>query len=194
MSRNKKIPESYLIHGSAINEDGSSDKNTREVTLIEARLQGVLEAFGEFTPLNPQLVAWLADWTNYRQLLNKTAGCSSNDWDVRFLRLMLKGNVKDFVHYCKKYPTDQSKLALSGIMAVYDYQWPHSSVTGYIFGYMWGWLQLELEKPGESKPMTEKEQRDGLTKSAAENGQIIYRFTYDGFGGVQAIMKENENE
>ena len=194
MSRNKKIPESYLIHGSAINEDGSSDKNTREVTLIEARLQGVLEAFGEFTPLNPQLVAWVADWTNYRQLLNKTAGCSSNDWDVRFLRLMLKGNVKDFVHYCKKYPTDQSKLALSGIMAVYDYQWPHSSVTGYIFGYMWGWLQLELEKPGESKPMTEKEQRDGLTKSAAENGQIIYRFTYDGFGGVQAIMKENENE
>ena len=164
------------------------------MTLIEARLQGVLEAFGEFTPLNPQLVAWLADWTNYRQLLNKTAGCSSNDWDVRFLRLMLKGNVKDFVHYCKKYPTDQSKLALSGIMAVYDYQWPHSSVTGYIFGYMWGWLQLELEKPGESKPMTEKEQRDGLTKSAAENGQIIYRFTYDGFGGVQAIMKENENE
>ena len=194
MSRNKKIPESYLIHGSAINEDGSSDENTREVTLIEARLQGVLEAFGEFTPLNPQLVAWLADWTNYRQLLNKTAGCSSNDWDVRFLRLMLKGNVKDFVHYCKKYPTDQSKLALSGIMAVYDYQWPHSSVTGYIFGYMWGWLQLELEKPGESKPMTEKEQRDGLTKSAAENGQIIYRFTYDGFGGVQAIMKEKENE
>ena len=194
MSRNKKIPESYLIHGSAINEDGSSDEKTREVTLIEARLQGVLEAFGEFTPLNPQLVAWLADWTNYRQLLNKTAGCSSNDWDVRFLRLMLKGNVKDFVHYCKKYPTDQSKLALSGIMAVYDYQWPHSSVTGYIFGYMWGWLQLELEKPGESKPMTEKEQRDGLTKSAAENGQIIYRFTYDGFGGVQAIMKENENE
>ena len=194
MSRNKKIPESYLIHGSAINEDGSSDENTREVTLIEARLQGVLEAFGEFTPLNPQLVAWLADWTNYRQLLNKTAGCSSNDWDVRFLRLMLKGNVKDFVHYCKKYPTDQSKLALSGIMAVYDYQWPHSSVTGYIFGYMWGWLQLELEKPGESKPMTEKEQRDGLTKSAAENGQIIYRFTYDGFGGVQAIMKENQNE
>jgi hypothetical protein len=194
MSRNKKIPESYLIHGSAINEDGSSDENTREVTLIEARLQGVLEAFGEFTPLNPQLVAWVADWTNYRQLLNKTAGCSSNDWDVRFLRLMLKGNVKDFVHYCKKYPTDQSKLALSGIMAVYDYQWPHSSVTGYIFGYMWGWLQLELEKPGESKPMTEKEQRDGLTKSAAENGQIIYRFTYDGFGGVQAIMKENENE
>jgi len=194
MSRNKKIPESYLIHGSAINEDGSSDENTREVTFIEARLQGVLEAFGEFTPLNPQLVAWLADWTNYRQLLNKTAGCSSNDWDVRFLRLMLKGNVKDFVHYCKKYPTDQSKLALSGIMAVYDYQWPHSSVTGYIFGYMWGWLQLELEKPGESKPMTEKEQRDGLTKSAAENGQIIYRFTYDGFGGVQAIMKENENE
>ena len=194
MSRNKKIPESYLIHGSAINEDGSSDENTREVTLIEARLQGVLEAFGEFTPLNPQLVAWLADWTNYRQLLNKPAGCSSNDWDVRFLRLMLKGNVKDFVHYCKKYPTDQSKLALSGIMAVYDYQWPHSSVTGYIFGYMWGWLQLELEKPGESKPMTEKEQRDGLTKSAAENGQIIYRFTYDGFGGVQAIMKENENE
>ena len=194
MSRNKKIPESYLIHGSAINEDGSSVENTREVTLIEARLQGVLEAFGEYTPLNPQLVAWLADWTNYRQLLNKTAGCSSNDWDVRFLRLMLKGNVKDFVHYCKKYPTDQSKLALSGIMAVYDYQWPHSSVTGYIFGYMWGWLQLELEKPGESKPMTEKEQRDGLTKSAAENGQIIYRFTYDGFGGVQAIMKENENE
>ena len=194
MSKKKKTRESYLIHGSAINEDGSSDENTREVTLIEARLQGVLEAFGEFTPLNPQLVAWLADWTNYRQLLNKTAGCSSNDWDVRFLRLMLKGNVKDFVHYCKKYPTDQSKLALSGIMAVYDYQWPHSSVTGYIFGYMWGWLQLELEKPGESKPMTEKEQRDGLTKSAAENGQIIYRFTYDGFGGVQAIMKEKENE
>ena len=194
MSKKKKTPESYLIHSSAINEDGSNDEDTKEATIIEARLQGVLEAFGEFTPLNPQLVAWLADWTNYRQLLNKTAGCSSNDWDVRFLRLMLKGNVKDFVHYCKKYPTDQSKLALSGIMAVYDYQWPHSSVTGYIFGYMWGWLQLELEKPGESKPMTEKEQRDGLTKSAAENGQIIYRFTYDGFGGVQAIMKENENE
>jgi hypothetical protein len=59
---------------------------------------------------------------------------------------------------------------------------------------MWGWLQLELEKPGENKPMTEKEQRDRLTKSAAKNGKIIHRFTYDGFGGVQAIMKEKENE
>ena len=194
MSKKKNTPKSYLIHGSAINKDGSNYGNTREATLIEARLQGVLEALGEFTPLNPQLVAWIADWTRYRQLLNKDFGGGTHDWDVYFLRKMLKGKVKDFVHHCKKYPTDQSKLALSGIMAVYDYQWPHSSVTGYIFGYMWGWLQLELEKPGESKPMTEKEQRDGLTKSAAENGQIIYRFTYDGFGGVQAIMKENENE
>jgi hypothetical protein len=194
MSKKKNTPKSYLIHGSAINKDGSNYGNTREATLIEARLQGVLEALGEFTPLNPQLVAWIADWTRYRQLLNKDFGGGTHDWDVYFLRRILKGKVKDFVQYCKKYPTDQSKLALSGIMMVYDYKWPHSSVTGYIFGYMWGWLQLELEKPGENKPMTEKEQRDRLTKSAAKNGKIIHRFTYDGFGGVQAIMKEKENE
>jgi hypothetical protein len=166
--------------------------NNTEASLIHARLEGVIASYGQFSPINQQLAEWMADWAFYRQLLNKSAGCSTNDWDVRFLRLMLKGKVKDFVRYCKKYPDEKTNLALSGIMSVYDFKWPHSSATGYIFGYMWGWLQLELEKPGEEKPMSVEAQRESLKKHADEEGEIIDRFTYDGFGGVNAIMKEKE--
>ena len=51
---------------------------------------------------------------------------------------------------------------------------------------------LILEKPGETKPDTEEAQRESLKKHADEEGEIIDRFTYDGFGGVNAIMKEKE--
>lgn len=192
MSNNNRT-ESFLIQGDPIHKEAPDIQSKREAALIRARLEGVMASYGQFTPINQQLAEWMADWAFYRQLLNKSASCSTNDWDVQFLRRMLKGKVKDFVRYCKKYPGEQTNLALSGIMSVYDYSWPHSSATGYIFGFLWGWLQLELEKPGEQKPDTEEEQREFLIKNAAENGKIIDRFTYDGFGGVKAIHKEKEN-
>ena len=184
--------ETSFIQADPLNEETPDKQTKREASLIHARLEGVMASYGQFTPINQQLAEWMADWAFYRQLLNKSAGCSTNDWDVRFLRLMLKGKVKDFVRYCKKYPGEKTNLALSGVMSVYNYTWPHSSATGYIFGFLWGWLQLELEKPGETKPDTEEAQRESLKKHADEEGEIIDRFTYDGFGGVNAIMKEKE--
>ncbi len=191
MSNNNQT-ESFLIQDGSLNEETPDIEAKQDASLIRARLEGVMASYGQFTPINQQLVEWMADWALYRQLLNKNYGGGTHDWDVRFLRLMLKGKVKDFVHYCKKYPGEKTNLALSGIMSAYDYKWPHSSVTGYIFWYMWGWLQLELEKPGEEKPNTEEEQREFLIKDAKENGKKIDRFIYDGFGGVKAIHKEND--
>jgi len=189
---NNNHTESFLIQGDPIHKETQDQQTKREAALIRARLEGVMASYGQFTPINQQLAELMADWAFYRQLLNKSASCSTNDWDVQFLRRMLKGKVKDFVRYCKKYPDEKTNLALSGIMSVYDYKWPHSSATGYIFGFLWGWLQLELEKPGEEKPMTEEEQRESLKKHADEHGETIDRFIYDGFGGVKAIHKEND--
>jgi hypothetical protein len=136
------------------------------------------------------IVIWMADWSKLRKGQNLGASTSSSHWQVKFLRLAVGGRVKKFVQYCEDNPTPESKLALEGIWYVYDFNWPHNASVGYIFGHLWGWLQLELEKPGEKKAMTIEEQKASLIRDCERNGIKILRFEYNGFGGVFAITDE----
>ena len=140
-----------------------------------------------------EIVKMVAEWSQWRQIQakrNLSAWTGTEDWDVRFLKWAIKGRVKEFVQYCEKNPSPESTLALEGVWSIYDKKWPHSSVTGYIFGYVWGWLQLELEKPGEEPPMSIEDQKTSLRKECNERGVDVIRFSYDGYGGVKAITKE----
>ena len=135
-------------------------------------------------------VIWMGKWTTYWNWHGRGGSASTSDWHVNFLRWALSGKVKEFVQYCESNPSPESKLALEGVWGVYDLYWPHNASVGYIFGHLWGWLQLELEKPGEKKPMTIEEQKDSLKRDCERMGIEILRFEYNGFGGVFAITDE----
>jgi len=140
------------------------------------------------------MVEFLSEWTHYRQVQDmweRERWTGTEDWDVRFLKWAIKGRVKEFVQYCEDHPSPESKKALEGVWSIYDLKWPHSAVTGYMFGYTWGWLQLELEKPGEEPPMTIEEQRASLIKDCEKRGVKIKNWLYDGYGGVKAITDED---
>ena len=170
------------------------DKKTKEAAYIESYLSTVLmvEELPEIK--DKRLVKWLAKWSRYREINSEPISTGTDDWDVMFLRWALKGRVKAFVGHCKELDSKRSRLALQGINQVYDKVWPHNSTCGYIFAHIWGWLQLELEKPGEQKPPSELEQIRQISKTLTDSGEKIGEWVLDGFGGVQAIMKEKENE
>ena len=163
----------------------------KEAADIESRLKKVRRAGKRPPTIGPRLVGWMAGWTLYRNVQERWGSAGTDDWDVVFLQWALKGRVKQFVDYCEAQVTPESKLALEGIKQVYDFVWPHTSTCGYIFAYLWGWLQLELEKPGERKPSTPIEQMETISKWANESGTKINGWTYDGFGGVRAIVDSN---
>lgn len=160
----------------------------KEAADIESRLKKVRRAGKRPRTIGPRLVGWMADWARYRNIQERWGSAGTDDWDVVFLQWALKGRVKQFVDHCEAQETSESKLALKGIKQVYDFVWPHTSTCGYIFAYLWGWLQLELEKPGETRPSTPLEQMKRIRKWAKESGTKINGWTSDGFGGVRAIV------
>jgi len=160
----------------------------KEAANIERRLNKIRKAGKRPRVIGPRLVNLLADWSCYRNIQERGCSAGTDDWDVIFLQWALKGRVKQFVDYCEANVTPESKLALEGIKQVYDFVWPHTSTCGYIFAYLWGWLQLELEKPGERRPSTPAEQMKNIRKWAKESGTKINGWTSDGFGGVRAII------
>jgi len=164
--------------------------NKQRAIAITDKLIPIMHRFHASYYSIDDIVKWVADWTTYWKILNRGASASSSDWHVKFLRWAVGGQVKEFVQYCESNPSPESKLALEGIWAVYDFYWPHNASTGYIFGHLWGWLQLELEKPGEKKPMTIEEQKASLKRDCKRIGIEILRFEYNGFGAVFAITDE----
>jgi len=167
-----------------------SKKKVIKLNEISAKLNRLLFEPDTSNYTLDDIVGFLAEWTHYRQVQAKwdrDPWTGTEDWDVRFLKWAIKGRVKEFVQHCEENPSPDSKLALEGVWSIFDLKWPHSSVTGYMFGYTWGWLQLELEKPGEEPPMTIEEQKAALTKDCEERGVAIKSWLYDGYGGVKVV-------
>lgn len=140
--------------------------------------------------IGPALIKDMADWGIWMRGRGATAG--TGDWHVQFLRWALLGRCKDFAAFCRGSGHPRAAEALAAIQKVYDFHWPHQASCGYIFHVIWGWLQLEMEKPGESKPASIQEQQEGLKKIMKERGIPILGWNYDFCGGVRAIIGKED--
>lgn len=149
-------------------------------------LTGVMNA--ETLPVGPDLVRLLALWGLWMKGRGFSGG--TGDWFVRFLRWALKGRVKAFVEWVEAHPSADGDLALAGIRQVYDFAWPHNASCGYTFHAMWGWLQLELVKPGEKPPPSVEEQMDHITRDLAAQGMRVKGWASLGPGGVMGIPEQ----
>jgi len=136
-------------------------------------------------PIGPSLIEDIADWGIWMRGRNGSAG--SEEWYVKYLRWALLGRCREFMDYCRVSDHPRASEAIQAVQKVYGFEWPHNSTCGYIFHYIWGWLQLELEEPGECKPMSIQEQKEVLEKTLKESGTPILEWHYDGFGGVKAV-------
>jgi len=116
----------------------------------------------------------------------------TGDWFVYFLKWALMGRVKAFVEWVEAHPSADGELALAGIRQVYDFHWPHNASCGYIFHGLWGWLQLELEKPGEKAPPSIAEQMEYITRHLEAQGMRVKAWTSLGPGGVMGIPEPME--
>ena len=141
-------------------------------------------------------------WDQYRASTRKNDGGSggTGDIDVLFLRWLLYGRALKFYNYVlkstKKYHNNRNNLAIcnrayNGINRVYKYNWPHN-IYGYMFHQLWGWIQLELKKPGENGPPTIKKQKEMILQCypGCKEEDIIWTFT--GFGGIIGRKKEEK--
>jgi hypothetical protein len=141
--------------------------------------------------IGADLAVLLARWATYIQPRNFSA--STNDWHVNFLKWALCGRAMAFVDWANAQTSPEAAQALEGIRKVYGFNWPHNASCGYIFHVLWGWLQLELEKPGETKPASIAEQMEFITRDLAAKGQRVKSWTHLGGGGVMAIPEDSEN-
>jgi len=98
------------------------------------------------------------------------------DWHVQFLAWALRGRARAFVAWAGDHPGFDTTFALLGISEVVDFHWPHNATCGYTFHAMWGWLQLELEKPGEREPASLEVQMREITKNLAAEGKRVKRW------------------
>ncbi len=98
-------------------------------------------------PLCEELLEIVSEWRR----IYKDLGASGSFGSVRvqILRWALHGRVKEFVEYAKASGSRFAPGALAAVDQVYNYRWPYGAVVGPMFGGMYGWLQIELEKPRE---------------------------------------------
>jgi hypothetical protein len=141
-------------------------------------------------PIGSQLAKYIAKWAVCRKPKGMTSGTA--DWDVAFFNSALLGRVPQFVQWAIDHPSPYSDLAVKSVRMVYDYRWPHNASAGYIFYAIWGRMQLELRKPGESKPATIAEQKAFLQKRAEENGERVVGWSSLGAGGIMAITEPKD--
>lgn len=170
--------------GAELKQEYSDDE--KENIIIELKL-----AMNKKAPeIGPELALLLSKWAIFIRPENRSAGTS--DWRVKFLAWALRGRAKEFVIWASAQSSPKAAQALAGVRRVYDYTWPHNASAGYIFWALWGWLQLELEKPGESKPASISEQIEGLKAAAEKAGRTIKSFVPTGCGGIMAVWDEEQ--
>ena len=143
--------------------------------------------------VGPALLDLVADWSRWERT-GKSHRTSTTDWDIAFLKWALKGRCKAFVNYAEAHPSPDSEEALSGVRRMYEKHWPHNATCGPMFRFLWGWLQLELEKPGEGDLLTVAEQRDLIQEQLAKEGKRVTGWFADGFGGVLVAKTEPLDE
>ena len=105
-----------------------------------------------------------------------------------FLRWALGGRADEFKQWAEKNEGEQVEGALAAIQKVYEFNWPHN-LAGHLFGQLWGWLQVELKKPGIPKPLNVREQIESLEKHAKERGQRVKKWHFMG-PCVTAVFEE----
>ena len=142
---------------------------------IEKRLSEAMNR--EKPPIGPVLVQYLSDWGKW--LGNREGSCRSDDWHVLFFRWALGGRADEFKQWAEHRETEQTEGALAAIQKVCEFNWPHN-LAGHLFGQLWGWLQVELKKPGIPKPLNVREQMVSLEKHAKESGQRVKKWNFMG--------------
>ena len=98
------------------------------------------------------------------------------------------GRAGEFKQWAEKNEGEQVEGALAAIQKVYEFNWPHN-LAGYMFGQLWGWLQVELKKPGIPKPLNVREQMESLEKHAKERGERVKKWHFMG-PCVTAVFEE----
>ena len=152
--------------------------------------------------LSMKAIKLLALWDQYRLKIKpgNNGSAKSDDIDVLFLKWLLHGRCLKFYNYVLKstsiHKDNKNRLALcnlayNGINRVYNYNWPHN-ICGYMFHHIWGWLQLELKKPGENGPSTIQKQKEMIMKSYPNTKIEDMVWTYIGFGGVVGRRKDDK--
>jgi hypothetical protein len=142
---------------------------------IEKRLSEAMNR--EKPPIGPVLVQYLSDWGKW--LGNREGSCRSDDWHVLFFKWALGGRAAEFKQWAEQKEIELVEGALAAIQKVYEFNWPHN-LAGYMFGELWGWLQVELKKPGIPKPFNVREQMESLEKHAKESGQRVKKWHFMG--------------
>ena len=142
---------------------------------IEKRLT---EAMNYKKPsIGPELAQHLTDWGKW--LEDRDGSCRSSDWHLLFFSWALRGRAAEFKQWAEKNDGEQVKGALVAIQKVYEFYWPRN-LAGHLFGQLWGWLQVELKKPGIPKPLNVREQMVALQKHAKERGEHIKHWNFIG--------------
>ena len=98
----------------------------------------------------------------------------------------------EFKQWAEQRETEQVEGALAAIQKVYEFNWPHN-LAGHLFGQLWGWLQVELKKPGIPRPLNVREQIESLEKHAKERGQRVKKWHFMG-PCVTAVFEEVSEE
>ena len=139
--------------------------------------------------INDTLIEKVASWSVNRNKVNKI-GISPSDSDVIQLKNLLLGRASDFVDYCSKSIHPQAEEALWGIWDIVETNWSKKSFIAPLFYDIWGWIQLELGKEGESQmPTTQRYERQ-LKEYCGLNQLSIERVKYDSQMNVRYLVKE----
>ena len=155
---------------------------------IEKRLTEAMSR--EKPPIGPVLVQYLSDWGKW--LGNRDGSCRSSDWHLLFFSWAIRGRAAEFKQWAEKNEGEQTEGALAAIQKVYEFNWPRN-LAGHLFGQLWGWLQVELKKPGIPKPLNVREQIESLEKHAKESGQRVKKWNFMG-PCVTAVFEEVSEE
>lgn len=137
--------------------------------------------------IGPELIDDMADWIKWQRLDHHYYIEGSGNWFNAFAVWALQGRCKEFVAYCKQSDHPRASEALEAVQWIYDKYWPHNTV-GYMFYALWGWLQVELEKPGEGKPMSPQQQIEALRDFAKRENVKLDGYVVNNYGAVQGIM------
>jgi hypothetical protein len=155
---------------------------------IEKRLTEAMDR--EKSPIGPELAQHLAEWGQW--LGSRDGSCRSSDWHLLFFSWAIRGRAAEFKQWAEKNEGEQVEGALAAIQKVYEFNWPHN-LAGHLFGQLWGWLQVELKKPGIPRPLNVREQIESLEKHAKERGQRVKKWHFMG-PCVTAVFEEVSEE
>jgi hypothetical protein len=134
---------------------------------IEKRLTEAMDR--EKSPIGAELAQHLAEWGQW--LGSRDGSCRSSDWYLLFFSWAIRGRAVEFKQWAEKNEGEQVEGALTALQKVYEFNWP-LNLAGHLFGELWGWLQVELKKPGIPRPLNVREQMESLEKHAKECGNV----------------------